>query len=250
MLSDINNDAMAFMIKTHPELEPVIQTIIEDNKRTISTLVHELRNPLSLLKGTLQYIESKHPETSEYKYWNQLQELVNDMESMMADASLLNTCNSLNKQATDLYELIHGVKSNFMPQASSQQVNLTLSVESVSRSHYESYYCDGQKMKQVFSNLIKNALEATQSGNLIHISLDSIPGNEQIPSKLVIKISNDGLPIPKEEIDTIFVPFVTYKKGGTGIGLAVVKKIIDLHYGSIQVSSEEKVTEFTVMLPL
>lgn len=250
MISDMNNDVMAYMIKSHPELEPIIQTIIEDNKRTISTLVHELRNPLSLIKGTLQYIETKYPEATEYKYWSQLHELVNDMECMMTDASLLNTCNSLNKQDTDLYELINSVKSNFMPQASSRQVNLTLAMASEARSYYGSFYCDSQKMKQVFSNLIKNALEATQSGNFIHISLDAIPGEGQIPAKLVIKISNNGLPIPEDEIDTIFVPFVTYKKGGTGIGLAVVKKIIDLHYGSITVRSDEKLTDFTIMLPL
>ncbi len=60
-------------------------------------------NPLSLLKGTIQYIESKHPETKEFKYWNQLQDLVNDMEHMMVDASLLNTVNILSKEKPIYY---------------------------------------------------------------------------------------------------------------------------------------------------
>ena len=64
----------------NPITEEAIQAIMEKHKRTISMFIHELRNPLSLIKGTLQYIEMKHPETKDYKYWNQIFELINDME--------------------------------------------------------------------------------------------------------------------------------------------------------------------------
>jgi signal transduction histidine kinase len=250
MFSEQSNDTLACLVKTHPELETVIQSIIADNKRTTSMFVHELRNPLSLLRGTIQYIEMKHPETVEYKYWNQLQELVNDMEQMMADATLLNTFNTLNKTDADLIALVNSVKNSFMPQAISRQIDLTLMIEPGCTPFFSSYSCDALKLKQALSNLIKNALEATKPGNYIQVRLSQIPGNEQIPPKIAFQIRNNGLPIPSDEIDGIFVPFVTYKKGGTGIGLAVVKKIIDLHYGSISVISKEEFTEFTVLLPL
>ncbi|MDF2538022.1 MAG: hypothetical protein K0S76_1043 [Herbinix sp.] len=250
MLSEFNNDALANMVKANPELETIIQTIIADNKRTTSMFVHELRNPLSLLRGTIQYIEMKHPETAEYKYWSQLQDLVNDMERMMADASLLNTCNTLNKDIADLIALITGIKNSFMPQAITQQIDLSLIIEPGCESFFHSYHCDAPKMKQALSNLIKNAFEATKPGDFIHIRLNYIPGNEPVLPKLMIKVSNNGLPIPEDEILNIFVPFVTYKKGGTGIGLAVVKKIVDLHYGSVSVVSKDDLIEFTIFLPL
>lgn len=66
----------------------------------------------------------------------------------------------------------------------------------------------------------------------------------------MMKIKDNGFPIPQDEIETIFTPFVTYKQGGTGVGLAIVKKVIDLHYGTIQVSSDQNLTCFTIVLPI
>jgi len=250
LFSEQNSDSFAYMVKSHPELEKMIQTIIDENKRTTSMFVHELRNPLSLLRGTIQYIETKHPETVEYKYWSQLQDLVNDMEHMMADASILNNYNSLAKENTDLITLVNNVKNSFMPQASSKQIDLCLTIEPGCEPYFISYYCDALKLKQALSNLIKNAFEATKPGDYIHLGLCHVLGTDQVPPKLVIQIINNGLPIPEYEIDNIFVPFVTYKKDGTGIGLAVVKKIIDLHYGSISVISNDEIIQFTILLPL
>ncbi|MBH1941025.1 HAMP domain-containing histidine kinase [Mobilitalea sibirica] len=250
MYSEINNDTITNLIKSNPDFEAVIQKIIQDNKQTTTMFVHELRNPLSLMKGTLQYIEAKHPETKDFKYWDQLHELVHDLENMMADASLLNTCNSIKKEKCDLLSLIKGMKNNFMPQAINQNIDLDIILRPGCETYFSSYECDCAKIKQVLSNLIKNAFEATTPGNFIHIILDYLAGNQQIPQKLSIQVSNNGLPIPEDEINSIFIPFVTYKKGGTGVGLAVVKKIIDLHYGSVSVTSKEEETCFTILLPL
>jgi signal transduction histidine kinase len=250
MFSNINNDIFAGMVKSNPEFETMITSIIADNKRTTSMFVHELRNPLSLLKGTIQYIELKHPETRDYKYWDQMQDLITDMDHIMADASLLNTCNYIHKEDTNLIAIINNAVSSFMPQAYSQQIELSLLVDPSCQEYFSSYNCDAVKLKQVFSNLIKNAFEASSPGNFIHISLSYLPAVTSTPSKLSIQISNNGQTIPEEVIENIFVPFVTYKKGGTGIGLALAKKIIDLHYGSISVDSSERLTSFNILLPI
>ena len=250
MFSEFNNDTLAYLIKSNPELETIIKTIIADNKKTTSMFVHELRNPLSLLKGTIQYIELKHPETKEFKYWSQIQDLLNDMEHIMADASLLNNYNYLNKENTNLINLINTIKSSFMPQAITGQIDLSLTTEPDGEEYFISYYCDSIKLKQVLANLIKNAFEATVPGNFIHIDLKYLPEEYPAPPKLSIQISNNGQPIPEDILENIFVPFVTYKKGGTGVGLALVKKVVDLHYGSISVDSNEELTAFTIQLPL
>ncbi len=250
MLSETDQDSLASLVKENPALEAVLQNIADDYKRTTSMFIHELRNPLSLMKGTLQYIETKHPETKEFKYWEQLQDLVQDMEVMMADASQLNTGNSVNKANHNLLILLGNTVNNFMPQAAEQQIDLNLECEDHCEEYFYTYSCDAIKLKQVFSNLIKNAFEATSPGNFIRVTLKYLPGDEQSLPKLSIRISNNGIPIPEDEIDKIFVPFVTYKKGGTGVGLAVSKKIIELHYGSISVSSDQELTSFTVLLPL
>lgn len=250
MFCEYNNNTLADLIKTNPEIEGVIQTIISDNKRTTSMFVHEIRNPLTLMKSTIQYIETKHPETKDFKYWNQLQDLVDDLEQMMADASLLNSYYSLKKAPTDLIALLSNMKDSFMPQASNKQIDLKLLLKEGCEPYFSTYNCDGPKLKQVLSNLIKNAFEATSPGDFINITLSYLPDNNHLSSMLSIMVSNNGSCIPEDEVDTIFTPFVTYKKGGTGIGLAIVKKIIDLHFGSIQVTSNNELTSFHILLPI
>jgi len=250
MLPKGNKDVPTNFTNAVPELDSIIQNLTTENKRLTSIFVHELRNPLSLLKGTIQYIETKHPETKGFKYWNQLQDLVNDMELMMADASLLNMANNLSKEPTDLIKLIEGIHYGFISQADEQQIDFTLSIDPDCETYFTSYNCDPIKIKQALSNLIKNAFEATVPGNYIHINLNCLKEDDDIPYSLSIQVSNNGAPIPEDEIETIFTPFVTYKKGGTGVGLAVVKKIVDLHYGTISVTSDEKSTAFLILLPL
>lgn len=228
--------------------DDLIQRIVDENKQMTSMLIHELRNPLSLIKGTLQYTEMKHQEVKEYKYWNRLSELIHDMEILMSDACLLNSVSSLNIHETNLLELIRTVVDSYMPQADSQQKRLIYKPSSHCESILYSYPCDSNKIKQVLSNLLKNALEATSAGDFIHIaiSLDSIDAGSMIS----IHISDNGLVIPEDELETIFMPFVTNKAGGTGVGLALAKRIIEAHRGSIHVSSTSELTEFTILLPL
>ncbi len=248
MLSELTYDALASMIKVNPELEAIIQAIQSDNKKTTSMLVHELRNPLSLLKGTIQYIEMKHPDVKEYKYWDQIQDLINDMERIMQDASMLNNSTILKKEDTDLIDLLRGIVNNFMPQAITQNIDLALEVSPGCEELLSSYYCDGGKLKQVFTNMIKNAFEATKPGDFIHIAIGL--DQSSIPAKLYITLSNNGQLIPEAALENIFKPFVSYKKGGTGVGLALAKKVVDLHYGSISVASTDSLTTFTILLPI
>ncbi len=250
MVSEFNNDTLAGMIKANPELENIIQTVIAANKNTTSMFVHELRNPLALLKGTIQYIEMKHSEVKEFKYWDQVQDLINDMENIMQDASSLNNSMLLNKETTDLIALLSSIISNFMPQALTQQIDLSMNIASGCEKYFTSYSCDGGKLKQVFTNMIKNAFEATKPGDFIHISLSAHPESSAKPGKLSITLSNNGQPIPEAALESIFQPFVTYKKGGTGVGLALAQKVVNLHYGSISVTSDKNLTAFTILLPL
>lgn len=228
--------------------EMALQKIMDENKRITSMFIHELRNPLSLIKGTLQYIEMKHPESKDYKYWSQLFELIQDMDTLMTDASSFNTASTLNMRSINLISLIKVVVDNYMPKAVNQQKLLSIKVAQECESVLSSYYCDNDKLKQVLSNLLNNALEATSPGDFIEIilSIDSKGPNPMVS----IQVNNNGMSIPESEINTIFHPFVTHKAGGTGVGLALSKKIVESHQGSIHATSSEALTEFTILLPL
>jgi len=99
---------------------------------------------------------------------------------------------------------------------------------------------------QVFLNLIQNAIDVLPEGGEIAITVEDIPRD----SSLKIKVSDNGPGILESDLKKIFVPFVTFKEGGTGIGLAIVKQIIRDHGGKITVSSQPgSGTTFTIILP-
>ena len=249
MLLKTDNENLGYYTDD-PEAELAIQNILNENKKTMSIFAHELRNPLSLIKGTLQYIETRHSEVKDYKYWDQLPELIKDMERMISDALALNKLNTLEKTNTNFVNMITSIHNCYIQKARSQEKYLKLTIEPECDGYLSSYPCDSARLKQAICNIIQNAFEATVSGDYIDIHIALVHEEEYSPRSFAIEISNNGLPILDDELQNIFTPFVTYKKGGTGIGLAVTKKIVELHYGTISVTSKPSATTFTIVLPI
>jgi hypothetical protein len=112
-------------------------------------------------------------------------------------------------------------------------------------------------MSQVFNNLISNAIKFTKEG-LIEISISKYNDYtiviDKIPA-ILITIKDTGLGIPKEELETIFKEFEQSSRtknysGGKGLGLTICKRIINLHYGKIWASNEEKGAKINIILPV
>lgn len=104
-------------------------------------------------------------------------------------------------------------------------------------------------LRQAFQNLIQNSSDALKDGGEIKISFQELKVNGEPMIKATIE--DDGCGIPEENLGQIFKPFFTSKEKGIGLGLSLVKKIVDLHKGKIEVKSElEKGTVFTLFLPL
>ncbi|NLK75893.1 MAG: HAMP domain-containing histidine kinase [Clostridiales bacterium] len=235
---------------TDIDCKAIIEKIREENSKFFSIFIHELRNPLALIDSTIQYIETVHPEAKNFKYWDQLHDLINDMVTMTSDASILNKCYHLNNKDTNLLTLLNDMVECYKPKALQHKLDLKLIIMPGCETYFSSYNCDPDKIRHAISNLIKNAIEATSPGDFIHITIAYLEEDDTFQSRLSIEVSNNGAPIPEDALDKIFLPFMTFKKGGTGIGLALVKKIVELHYGSIQVESSNKLTKFIILLPL
>ena len=233
-LLNSNNDFAYFFNKASNEY-----------KLLTSQIAHEMRNPLTLIKSTAQLIETVHPEVRDYKYWDQLKEDIDGLETLLIEVSKFNHSEAVTKQIQNFLLLLNSVVSTFRPLAEQNGIDLSLTIAEADIPYYTSYPLDKVKMNQVFTNLIRNAFEATDRGCYINIVCKVF-----VPSHLTIEVQNNGKVIPPDELSTIFRPFVTYKSGGSGLGLAISSNIIAAHNGTIEGTSSEEKTSFIIQLPL
>ena len=107
---------------------------------------------------------------------------------------------------------------------------------------------DEAKMQHAFLSIFKNSLEAMSPGGHLRVSVKLHRGRR---NEVIIKIENDGVPIPPEVVDKVFEPYFTTKRSGTGLGLASVKKIVEEHHGHISIASRpEQGTTVTLGMPI
>ncbi|WP_053376458.1 PAS domain-containing sensor histidine kinase [Paenibacillus sp. FJAT-27812] len=235
--------------------EPVIQTVIRDmseRKRSdhiirraeklsivgelAAGIAHEIRNPLTALKGFLQLLKSKETAYVDIMLVEieRINQIVNEFMSMakpQADKFV----------ETDSKDLIENVIFMMQPQAILYNVQLNFYLDAMDSR----IFCEPNQLKQVFINLIKNSIEAMPSGGTISVRI--IAKNT---SDLQIVFSDDGLGIHHDQIANLGKPFFTTKEKGTGLGLMVCFKIIEAHHGHIDIQSElGKGTTTTITLP-
>ncbi|GJL57000.1 MAG: hypothetical protein NPIRA02_41320 [Nitrospirales bacterium] len=106
---------------------------------------------------------------------------------------------------------------------------------------------DEAKMRHAFLSIFKNSLEAMSPGGHLRVSVASL---KEPRNHIGITIENDGIPIPPEHVDKVFEPYFTTKRSGTGLGLAMVKKIVEEHQGQIHITSgPEQGTTVTLQMP-
>ena len=205
-----------------------------------SGVAHEIRNPLGIVKTIAQTIKSA----------SGLSDM--DLEGLDIITAEVDRANGVIKEILDFSKIEKGEldQSNLLELVKDvikithkfAENNLVLIETDID----EDINCmmDISKMKQVFMNLIMNAVDAMPSGGKVKIL-----GKKQ-GVKFVISVSDNGSGIPQEKLESIFNPFYTTKDTGTGLGLSITHKIIKDHNGSIKVNSiVGKGTEFVIELP-
>ncbi|MDL5022330.1 ATP-binding protein [Bacillus velezensis] len=218
----------------------------------IANVSHELRTPISMLQGYSEAIvddiastEEEKKEIAQIIYDESLRmgRLVNDLLDL---ARMESGHTGLHYETVNLHEFLEKISRKFSGVAKEKGVSLT---EDISVSQPECVF-DEDKMEQVFTNLIDNALRHTESDGSVHIAAQTVKDG------LKIDIKDSGSGIPEEDLPFIFERFYkadkarTRGRAGTGLGLAIVKNIVEAHGGSIAVhSSIDKGTTFTFYIP-
>lgn len=242
------------LCREHPELNHIIRRFKEENQYMLSCISHELRNPITLIHSTVQLMEQRNPNVAQIPYWAQLKNDINYTISLLEEYTTYNHSDNIRFSNVNLYEMLNDIKNNYKLMNSNKNIKIYMDASKTSKNNIKAYACDSIKMQQVFSNIIKNAIEAIKDKGFVHIEINADPAflckNIDGNTYFLIVISNNGKKIDEEEIPTIFEPFVTYKAGGTGLGLAIANRVITSHGGNIQAFSDDHITSFHIMLPL
>lgn len=209
-------------------------------------VAHEVGNPLAAIRSTMQFVGQRFPEDDPNR--ELVEEIIDEVDRIKKTISSLLGLTRSGEFAPETLDLIGTMRQtlNLVEiQARKQGVRL----EQRYSQNSLPMAADSNQLRQLFLNLILNALQAMLKGGRITVSatLES-PG--QARSKVRITIADDGPGIAKEHLQTVFDTFFTTKKDGTGLGLAICRSIVQQHGGTIEILSQEgKGTTVVILLP-
>ncbi|MFI8712692.1 histidine kinase N-terminal domain-containing protein [Brevibacillus brevis] len=202
-----------------------------------SSFVHEFRNPLTSIMGFSRLLKEDYPNLP---YVDIIENELRQLNYRVSQFLLVSKKGAVYKQMEvfSVWELFDEILSFLYPNIVDVNVNIQCSID-------PTFQLKGYKdeMKQVFINIISNALDALHkktSDKEIVIEVS------QTPDSSLITVSNNGSPIPLDLLSVIFEPFFTTKELGTGIGLYVCKEIIERHGGTITCESTDLQTKFSM----
>lgn len=226
---------------------------IEKSKDELITNVsHDLRTPLTSIIGYLGLIEDKQYQSEEdiLKYTHTAYEKAKQMKTLVEDLFEYTKVQQhgapVNIMRVDLNQLLEQLTASFELEAQHRGIEISSKVV----PNPLMIEADPEKLGRVFNNLVANAFKYGNGASYIKVDARQ-QGND-----VVVTVANDGTPIPVKALGHLFERFYRAEEsrsratGGTGLGLAIVKSIVDLHHGSVRVTSDEDETAFIVTLPL
>ncbi|MDQ8737175.1 PAS domain S-box protein [Paenibacillus sp. LHD-38] len=237
----------------------VIQTVIRDiteRKRTEELLrksdklsavgqlaagvAHEIRNPLTAIKGFVQLLQSRTKENRDY-FDIMLSELERINYIVSEFMLLAKPAQIIHFEQKDIRKLVQSILSLLDTQAIMNNVQIQTEID----PDIQTIMCEENQLKQVFVNVIKNAIEAMPNGGLLVIQV-----KHKNKCDILIRFIDQGCGIPKEGLPKLGEPFYSTKEKGNGLGLMMCYKIVEAHHGHMYIKSKPgKGTTIDVILP-
>ncbi len=254
---EIGNLAKSFnkmsrqLLLTRKKMEEANLKLIQAEKlasigRISAGIAHEIRNPLTSVKLNIQKLmQSENLNSIEKEHLDLSQEGIKHMEKSIKDLLDFTRASELN---VDWFSVEQVLEESIKTLADSLELK-----KIVLERNYENELplalVDGDKLRQVFLNVLRNAYEAVEEGGKITIFLSLL--EERSGKKVKVEIVDDGSGIPEKDKDIIFELFYTTKTTGIGLGLAIARKIIEQHNGSINLKENmARGTSFEILIPV
>ena len=212
---------------------------------------HEIRNPLTSIRSTIQYLQKKETDSEKETMLHELIGEVDRIDEIIDGLLSFSKPVKPKKEKTDLIQLIQQVLTLTASTARRAKVD----IEFTPSDDQAIIEADSDQLKQVFLNVIMNAVQAMKNGGFLSILIDPIEKKpeKREPSYYCLRFRDTGPGIPEVDLEHIFDPFYTTKKEGTGLGLSISYGIIQQHGGEIEVTNHNQTgnsgTTVTVLLP-
>jgi signal transduction histidine kinase len=222
-------------------------------REMVANISHDLRTPLTTMRGYLETLQLKHAELSSEEQQQYLQtalshsQRLGQMVEELFELAQLDSCESVVfSEPFSMCELVQDVTQKFQLRAREKSIQLNASLN----PEAPLVYGDIAMMQRVLENLLENGLRHTPAGGSINVAVDVDSGN------VVVQVADTGCGIPAEDMPRIFERFYQQDKNrsasnSAGLGLAIVKRILELHGSVIRVSSElGRGTTFSFRIPV
>ncbi|MFZ9982572.1 MAG: ATP-binding protein [Cyclobacteriaceae bacterium] len=221
----------------------------------MANISHEIRTPINGIAGIASLLAGGAPPEEAKTYLNAIKSAAENLKVIINDILDISSIESgkltFEKIGFNLEDLISGLEGTFSIQAKNKNVNIYFEV---APETHKIYFGDPVRLNQILINLIGNALKFTQKGS-VTLSVSQFTASKD-KCELKFEVKDTGIGIAADKLSRIFERFsqadssVTRKYGGTGLGLTIVKQLVELQQGSIRVSSLEGVgSVFTVIIP-
>lgn len=245
-----HNDEYGRLVKTMNEMISRIKTSIDYMEQFSTAASHELKTPLTILRGEIEVALKSPKPAEEYKQilksnYEETLRLTNIVNKLFFASRLDNYTNKLQKEEVIVGELLRPIVDHMRTSANTKNMMISLDIN-------EDYklLVDVELMSTAITNLVDNAIKYGESNTTVRISTGFIK-----PNLVFISVTNSGETIPKVLHEKIFERFFRYETarnreaGGAGLGLSIVKSIVALHNGEVMVSSgNENETRFFIYL--
>ena len=221
----------------------------------LNNISHDIRTPMNVILGYNHLMKSQLTESKQLDYQKKIEQsgklLLAIINNVLDMARIESGKIKVDENYERVGEVVDEIISTFSSEAEEKEIHLSGSMKVTHRN----ILCDGTKIREIYVNLVSNAMKYTPRGGNVTITVEELPCEKEGYMKVKSEIKDTGIGMSKEYLPTLFEPFsreqntTTRRIGGTGLGMPIVKKMVDLMGGSIEVASElGKGTVFTFTL--
>ena len=221
----------------------------------LNNMSHDIRTPMNVILGYNQLMKSLLTEPKQLDYQKKMEQsgklLLSIINNVLDMARIESGKVKVDENYERVGEVVDEIISTFSSEAEEKGIHLSGSMKVTHRN----ILCDGTKIREIYVNLVSNAMKYTPRGGNVTITVEELPCEKEGYMKVKSEIKDTGIGMSKEYLPTLFEPFSREQNttigriGGTGLGMPIVKKMVDLMGGSIEVASElGKGTVFTFTL--